>query len=254
MKSYGNPRYKLLHTRKMLDSITMRKVEDKNKQFLIEKIIHGVEFENFYQTNPEKKPEIVRTIESNYKVARRVYQNLYYDIAELFFEYVQSIDSFEQQDIEEDVKINGWGSVEKISEVKCSMRMLELFQDFYTAAGRLPIFNELLVVPDGDAQPGENKINMKQLYDLFKNTDSHGLVSLPFLGLLFHFFESEQDLMFVKNATTELYNNLSYMTRSVGRTLEFHDVRDFIGQLSFVIKANTVQNLKQREIENDLLA
>ena len=95
---------------------------------------------------------------------------------------------------------------------------------------------------------------MKQLYDLFKNTDSHGLVSLPFLGLLFHFFESEQDLMFVKNATTELYNNLSYMTRSVGRTLEFHDVRDFIGQLSFVIKANTVQNLKQREIENDLLA
>ena len=151
MKSYGNPRYKLLHTRKMLDSITMRKVEDKNKQFLIEKIIHGVEFENFYQTNPEKIPEIVRTIESNYKVARRVYQNLYYDIAELFFEYVQSIDSFEQQDIEEDVKINGWGSVEKISEVKCSMRMLELFQDFYTAAGRLPIFNELLVVPDGDA-------------------------------------------------------------------------------------------------------
>ena len=254
VKSYGNPRYKLLHTRKMLDSIAMKKVEDKNKQFLIEKIIHGVEFENFYQTNPEKKPEIVRTIESNYKVARRVYQNLYYDIAELFFEYVQSIDSFEQQDIEEDVKINGWGSVEKISEVKCSMRMLELFQDFYTAAGRLPIFNELLVVPDGDAQPGENKINMKQLYDLFKNTDSHGLVSLPFLGLLFHFFESEQDLMFVKNATTELYNNLSYMTRRVGRTLEFHDVRDFIGQLSFVIKANTVQNLKQREIENDLLA
>ena len=48
VKSYGNPRYKLLHTRKMLDSIAMKKVEDKNKQFLIEKIIHGVEFENFY--------------------------------------------------------------------------------------------------------------------------------------------------------------------------------------------------------------
>ena len=85
MKSYGNPRYKLLHTRKMLDSIAMKKVEDKNKQFLIEKIIHGAEFENFYQANPDQKPEIVRTIESNYKVARRVYQNLYYDIAELFF-------------------------------------------------------------------------------------------------------------------------------------------------------------------------
>ena len=30
----------------MLDSVGLKKVEDKNKQFLIEKIIHGVEFEN----------------------------------------------------------------------------------------------------------------------------------------------------------------------------------------------------------------
>ena len=125
----------------------------------------------------------MKTVESNYKVAKRVYQNLYYDITGLFFEYIQSIDFFEWQDIEEDMKINGWGSVEKISEVKDSMRMLNLFQDFYTATRRLLTFNGLLVVPDGDAQPGENKINMKQLYDLFKNTNSHGLVSLPFLGL-----------------------------------------------------------------------
>ena len=130
VKAYGNPRYKLLHTRKMLDSVGLKKVEDKNKQFLIEKIIHGVEFENFYQSNPEKNPEIMGTIESNYRVARRVYQYLYYDIAELSFEYVQSMSTFEQQDIDEDMRINGWGSVEKISEVKDAMRMLNLFQDF----------------------------------------------------------------------------------------------------------------------------
>ena len=214
VKVYGNPRYKLLHTRKMLDSVAMKKVEDKNKQFLIEKIIHGVEFENFYQANPENEAEIVKTVESSYKVARRVYQNLYFDIAELFYEYIQSIDSYKQQDMRK-------------------------------------TFNELLVVPDGDTQPGENKINMKQLCDLFKNTNSHGLVSLSFLGLLFHFFESEKDLELVKNATTEIYKNLSYMTLSGGRELEFHAVSDFIGQLSFVIKGKTVQNLKQRQIEND---
>ena len=39
----------------MLNSTGIKKVEEKNKQFLIEKIIHGVEFENFYQSNPEKK-------------------------------------------------------------------------------------------------------------------------------------------------------------------------------------------------------
>ena len=254
VKAYGNPRYKLLHTRKMLDSVAMKKVEDKNKQFLIEKIFHGVEFENLYQPNPEKKPEIRKTIESNYKIARRVYQHLYYDIAELFLEYMQSINVFEQPDIEEDMKINGWRSVEKISEVKDSMRMLSLFQDFYIATGRLPTFNGLLVVPDGDAPLGKNKINMKQLYDLFKNTGSHGLVSLPFLGLLLHFIDSSQDLKFIKDVTTEIYKNLSYMSLSGARNFEFGAVSDFIAHLSFIIKGNTAENIKERQKENYLLA
>ena len=87
----------------MLDSVALQKVEDKNKQFLVEKIIHGVEFGNFYQANPEQTPETIKTIEGNYKVARRVYQNLYFDIAKLFYEYIQSIDLYERQDIEEDI-------------------------------------------------------------------------------------------------------------------------------------------------------
>ena len=92
---YGNPRYKLLHTRKMLDSKALEKLENKNKQFMIEKIIQGVELENADQSNPEKNPEMIRTIESNYRVARRVYQQLFLDIAELFHEYIESIDFYE---------------------------------------------------------------------------------------------------------------------------------------------------------------
>ena len=135
-------------------------------------------------------------------------------------------------------------SAEKILEVKDSMRMLNLFQDFYTAAGRLPTYNGLLVVPDGDAQPGENKVNMKQLYNLFKNTRSHGLVSLSFLGLLLHLFESSQDLKFIKDATTELYKNLPYMSLSGARNFEFDAVSDFIAHLSFIIKGNTKETKK----------
>ena len=55
IKAYGNPRYNLLHTRKMLDTVGVKKIEEKNKQFLIEKLIHSVEFEDLYTTNPEKK-------------------------------------------------------------------------------------------------------------------------------------------------------------------------------------------------------
>ena len=112
VKAYGNPRYKLLHTRKMLDSVGLKKGENKNKQFLIEKIIHGVEFENLYQSNPEKNPATMETIESNYKVVRRVYQYLYYDIAELFSEYVQAMSSFEQPDLDEDMRWKLMGGVQ----------------------------------------------------------------------------------------------------------------------------------------------
>ena len=80
VKMYGNPRYKLLHIRKMLDSKAMEKLGDKNKQFMIQ----GIEFENAYQSNPQQKPEMIRTIESNYRITRRAYQQLFIDIAELF--------------------------------------------------------------------------------------------------------------------------------------------------------------------------
>ena len=55
IKAFGNPRYKLLHTRKMLNTVEKKKMEEKNKQFLIEKIIHEVEFKSIYHFNPEKK-------------------------------------------------------------------------------------------------------------------------------------------------------------------------------------------------------
>ena len=43
----------------MKDSVGLQKIEDGNKQFLIEKIIHGVDFTNPYATSIERKPEII---------------------------------------------------------------------------------------------------------------------------------------------------------------------------------------------------
>ena len=65
---------KIKHTLKMKDSIGMHKIEASSTQFLIKKIIHGVEFTNLYATSIEQKPEIIDTLESNYRIIRRVYQ------------------------------------------------------------------------------------------------------------------------------------------------------------------------------------
>ena len=115
------------------------------------------------------------TIEVNYRIARRVYQQLYFDTAELFAEFIRSFSSFELQNMNDDIRANGWG-IKNIREVSDSQELMKIFQDFYTVTGRLPLCNSLLVVPDGDAASGE-KLNMKQLYDLFKNTSFHGIVS-----------------------------------------------------------------------------
>ena len=128
---------------------------------MLEKIIHGVEFENLYSTDSERKPEIMSTIEGNYRIARRVYQQLHIDFAELFADFIRSLSSYELQDMDDDIRANGKG-IKKISEVSDAQELMKIFQNFYTLTGRLPLSNGLLDVPDEDAPPGE-KLNMKHL-------------------------------------------------------------------------------------------
>ena len=127
-----------------------------------------------------------------------------------------------------------------------------MIQEFYSITDRLPLSNSLLVVPDGDA-PLEEKLNMRHLYDLFKNTNSHGIVSLPFLGLI-QFYLEENDHKLIKNAISELYYNLSYMTLSGARDFRFDAISDLAVRLSFLLKHATIRNQKMREIENEVAA
>ena len=94
---------------------------------------------------------------------------------------------------------------------------------------------------------------MRQLYDLFKNTNSHGLVSLPFLGLL-QFYLEENDHSLIKNALRELYQNLSYSALSGATDFRFESVSDLTAKLSILLKHETLGNRKMREIENEVLA
>ena len=218
---------------------------------MLEKIIHRVEFENLYSTDSERKPKIMSTIEGNYGIARRVYQQLHIDTAELFADLIRSLSSYELQDMDDNIRANGWG-IKKISEVRDAQEFMKIFQDFYTLTGRLLLSNGLLVAQDGDAPPGE-KLNKKHLYDLFKNTKSHGIVSLPFLGLIQYYLE-ENDHSLIKSATTELYYNLSYMTLSGARDFKFDAVSDLTARLSILLKHANLRNKKMREIENEVMA
>ena len=84
---------------------------------MIEKIIYGVEFENFYKSDSERKPEVMSTTEGNYRIARGVYQQLHIDISGLFAAFVRLMSSYELEDMNEDIRANGRG-IKKITQVE----------------------------------------------------------------------------------------------------------------------------------------
>ena len=113
----------------------------------------------------------------------------------------------------------------KVTDINNSLDLINIFQTFYQITGRLLLSNKLLVVPDGDPPPGEDRFNMKSLYNMFRRTNYHGLVSLPFLGVLQYYFE-KNDFALIKKSLTELYQNLSYITLGGARDFDFTAISD----------------------------
>ena len=142
------------------------------------------------------------------------------------------------QELDEDRRTNDWGA-KSLYEIENATKMLSNFQLFYYLNGRLPLTNSLLPALDKEAPDGTDKINLKNLYEMFRDTNSHGLVSLQFLDALGIFFGL--DTFVPKNAITELYKNLSYETLSGARNLEFDAISDLLSGLSFMIKSQLYQ-------------
>ena len=97
------------HISKAQDTYGLKKTEEKDKQFLVVKTIHGKQNENPDTISTEKETRIMREIEKTYNICRRVYQSLFIDITDIFIENIQSIDLDEIQQMDNDRKSNGWG-------------------------------------------------------------------------------------------------------------------------------------------------
>lgn len=78
------------------------------------------------------------------------------------------------QELDDDIKANGW-SVIPLLDIENAYELLTIFQMFYLN-GRLPLTNGLLVVPNGKVPEGSEKINLKNLYEMFKDTHSQARI------------------------------------------------------------------------------
>ena len=173
----GAEKILIRHTSKIRGEIGLQKIDEKDKQFLIEKIIAKIENKNSCEIKAEKELEIMLEIEKKYRICRRVYQALFYEIVESFIQYINTLTVDEIEQVDADLKSNGW-EVKSIVEIEDCIELLKLFQLFYYFNGRLPLTNGLLPIPDGETPDGSEKISLKNLYEMFKDRTSHGLVSI----------------------------------------------------------------------------
>ena len=192
---------------------------------------------------PNKNTQIIDTVEKNYKISRRIYQSLFVD-ADSFIEFIHSLDVDEIQELYDDLKGNEWG-VRSLLEIENAYELLTAFQMICYLNGILSLRNGLLIVPDEEVPEGTEKINLKILYEMLKDTSSHGLVSIQFLSALGIFFGL--DISTPKNAATELYRNLSNESLGGVGDHEFQAISDLVGDMSFQIKNSTLSNTKKKE-------
>ena len=73
-------------------------------------MIGHIENPKSYNDFDEKEAQIFYQIETNYEICGRVYDSLYYDIAQNFKSYIESLDFDEIQTLNLDIKANGGGS------------------------------------------------------------------------------------------------------------------------------------------------
>ena len=136
---------------------------------------------------------------------------MFVDIADSFIEHINSLDKYEIEQLDDDIKASRYG-IKSILEIESTNELLKIFELFHYLNRRLLLTNDLMIIPYGEVPEGTEKINLKLLYEMFKDTELHGLVSIQFLCVLGKFFEA--DFSILKQTITELYMNLSYETFS----------------------------------------
>ena len=134
---------------------------------------------------------------------RRIHHDLYIAIAENFKFYISTLTQGEFDEIDSDIISSGLNS----RNVETATELLMLFDFFYFVNGRFPTTGIHTFIPRADLPMEVNgeELNIKKLYEKFRTTNSHALVSSQFLAALNIFFGGDPELS--RRFLTEFYQN-----------------------------------------------
>ena len=157
---------------------------------------------------------MIKDLEKNYRILRRVHGAFYTSVPENLQFYLNSLDQAEIEEINTDFigsRLNSIQNVENATEI------LMLFDFFYFINGRFPATTAHTFIPRQELPMEVNgeEINIKNLMW----TNSHGLVSSQFLAALNIFFGGNPEIS--QKILREFYQNMTVSNLSTDDSFVF---------------------------------
>ena len=151
----------------------MEKLRNRDCQYLIESLIYKIEkdADYYFKIRTTQDSDMVKDMEKNYRILRRVHHEVYSTIAENLQLYINSLEESELDEIDADFISSGLAS---IKDVDSAMELLMLFNFFCFVNGRFPTPTAHTFVPRSDLPLKVNgkEISMKKLYQKFRGSNS----------------------------------------------------------------------------------
>ena len=131
------------------------------------------------------------------------------------------------------------------------MELLMLFDFFYFINGRFPTATAHTFIPRPDLPLEVNgeEGNIKKLYEEFRGTNSHALVSSQFLSALNIFFGGQTEV--TPNFLMETYQNLTVSTLSMYDSFSFNALTDISAEINILLRGLSRKNTEIKKEEDD---
>ena len=191
---------------------------------------------------------MIQDISKNYRLLRRIHHDLYTAIAEYFKLYLSTLAQSEFDEIDSDIISSG---LNLLQNVETATELLMLFYFFYFVNGRFPTAGVHTFIPRADLPMEVNgeELNIKKLYEKFRTTNSHALVSSQFLATLNIFFGSDPELS--RRFLTEFYQNMIVSTLSTDGAFTFDAFTDLSTSINLSLRRQRNESISRIKLEDD---
>ena len=176
----------------------------------------------------------------NYRLLRTIHHDFYTTIAENFQYYLGTLTQSDFNDIDADIVASRLNSLQNVDSAK---ELLMLFDFFYFVNGKFPTTATHTFVPRADLPMEVNgeELNIKKLYEKFRTTNSHALLSSQFLAALNIFFGGDPKLS--RRFLTEFYQNMTVSTLSTDNAFTFDTFTDLSTSINLSLRRQRNENI-----------